>query len=145
MIPQVGPAAGKSAPGRAEGARRTQSAGHPVDASAEPAVTQASPKAESAAVDGDPEGAKAHAPTAFSGDVAETIADEVARRTELVMLAQRKSMDAEELAIDRVRSAFDMHEAERAEYLREWNAMRDLSMEQMKKDDEILKKWIALI
>jgi hypothetical protein len=82
---------------------------------------------------------------ALTPDVAGTIADEVARRTELVMLAQRKSADAGELAIDRMRTAFDLHEQERAEYLREWNAIRDLAMEQMKKDDEILKKWIALI
>ena len=62
-----------------------------------------------------------------------------------MMLAQRRRQDVGELEIDRMRSEFDLHEAKRAEYLREWNAIRDLSMEQMKKDDEILKKWIALI
>jgi hypothetical protein len=78
-------------------------------------------------------------------DVAETIADEIARRAELLMVAQRGKADAREFEIDRMRTEFDLHEQERAELLREWNSTRDLAMEQMKKDDEIVKKWIALI
>jgi hypothetical protein len=80
-----------------------------------------------------------------SSDIAATIAEEVARRTELVMLAQRKEADASELAIDRMREHFDEREQERAELLREWNVMRDMAMEQMKRDNEIMKKWITLI
>jgi hypothetical protein len=98
-----------------------------------------------AATDGDGGGNHQVPATPLSPDVAASIADEVARRTELVMVAQRKQADADELVMDRVRTQFDLHEQERAEYLREWNAIRDLAMEQMKKDDDILKKWIALI
>ena len=49
------------------------------------------------------------------------------------------------MAIDHLRAEFDMHEQQRAEFLREWNVIRDMSMEQMKHDDDIVKKWIALI
>jgi hypothetical protein len=80
-----------------------------------------------------------------SADIAETIADEIARRTELLMLAQRGKADAREFQIDRMRTEFDLHEQERAELLREWNVTRDAQMEQMKHDDDIVKKWIALI
>ena len=80
-----------------------------------------------------------------SADMAETIADEIARRTELLMVAQRGKADAREFEIDRMRTEFDLHEQERAELLREWNVTRDAAMEQMKHDDDIVKKWIALI
>ena len=80
-----------------------------------------------------------------SADMAETIADEIARRTELLMVAQRGKADAREFQIDRMRTEFDLHEQERAELLREWNVTRDAQMEQMKHDDDIVKKWIALI
>jgi hypothetical protein len=80
-----------------------------------------------------------------SPDVAETIADEIARRAELLMVAQRGKADAREFEIDRMRTDFDLHEQERAELLREWNVTRDAAMEQMKHDDDIVKKWIALI
>jgi len=82
---------------------------------------------------------------ALAEDLAGSIADEVTRRTELLIVQQRKQASADELAIDKVRTEFDLHEQERAELLREWNSMRDLAMEQMKHDDEIVKKWIALI
>jgi hypothetical protein len=78
-------------------------------------------------------------------DLAATIAEDIAQRAELLMAAQRGKADARELAIDTMRTEFDLHEAERAELLREWNLTRDMAMEQMKKDDEIVKKWIALI
>jgi hypothetical protein len=80
-----------------------------------------------------------------SADMAETIADEIARRTELLMVAQRGKADAREFQIDQMRTEFDLHEQERAELLREWNVTRDAAMEQMKHDDDIVKKWIALI
>lgn len=78
-------------------------------------------------------------------DLASTIAEDIARRAELLMVTQRRQADARELAVDTVRTEFDLHEAERAELLREWNLTRDMAMEQVKKDDEIVKKWIALI
>ena len=48
-------------------------------------------------------------------------------------------------AIDAEREAFDLRLAERAELLRESNAMRDMMLAQLKADDEALKKYIAMI
>ena len=42
-------------------------------------------------------------------------------------------------------AAFDFEAAERAELQREHAALEALMMEQLKADDEIMKKWIALI
>ncbi|MDP9018846.1 MAG: hypothetical protein M3N19_11065 [Candidatus Eremiobacteraeota bacterium] len=42
-------------------------------------------------------------------------------------------------------AAFDTDMQCKAENQREANAFRDLQMEQMKRDDEIVKKWIELI
>lgn len=42
-------------------------------------------------------------------------------------------------------AAFDFDLAERAEMLREYEALQALLMEQLKNEDEIMKKWIALI
>jgi hypothetical protein len=42
-------------------------------------------------------------------------------------------------------AAFDFQLAERAELLREHEALQSLLMEQLKNEDEIMKKWIALI
>ncbi|MEO6836444.1 MAG: hypothetical protein ABI231_11155 [Candidatus Tumulicola sp.] len=42
-------------------------------------------------------------------------------------------------------AAFDFEIAERAELLREQAALQALMMEQLKNEDEIMKKWIALI
>ncbi len=41
--------------------------------------------------------------------------------------------------------AFDYDVAERAEMLREHEALQTLLLEQLKNEDEIMKKWIALI
>lgn len=41
--------------------------------------------------------------------------------------------------------AFDADIEERAETLRESAALQELLLEQLKNEDEILKKWIALI
>jgi len=48
-------------------------------------------------------------------------------------------------AIDAEREAFDFRLAERAELLRESNALRDMMLAQLKADDEALKKYIAMI
>ena len=48
-------------------------------------------------------------------------------------------------AISAEREAFDFRLAERAEMLRESNAMRDMMLTQLKADDEALKKYIAMI
>ena len=42
-------------------------------------------------------------------------------------------------------AAFDFQLAETAEVLREHEALQALIMEQLKNEDEIMKKWIALI
>ena len=42
-------------------------------------------------------------------------------------------------------AAFDFETAERAEVLREHEALQALLLEQLKNEDEIMKKWIALI
>jgi hypothetical protein len=42
-------------------------------------------------------------------------------------------------------AVFDFAIAERAELLREHEALQALLMEQLKNEDEIMKKWIALI
>lgn len=42
-------------------------------------------------------------------------------------------------------AAFDDTTAERAEMLRELAALEDLMMAQLKNEDEIMKKWIAMI
>lgn len=42
-------------------------------------------------------------------------------------------------------AAFDFELAERAELMREHEALQALVMEQLKNEDEIMKKWIALI
>ena len=123
MIPQMRPVLHRAAAARSHtNHRSTESEGH-----------------------GGNELSAADAKPTLEGDIAATIADEVARRSEFLMLAQRKEADASELAMDRMRARFDEQEQERAELLREWNVMRDMAMEQMKRDNEIMKKWIMLI
>ncbi len=51
----------------------------------------------------------------------------------------------EDEALERQREAFDFVMRAKAESERETNALRDMAMEQMKHDDELLKKWIELI
>jgi hypothetical protein len=50
----------------------------------------------------------------------------------------------EDEALERQREEFDFVTRVRAESDREVNALRDMAMEQMKHEDELLKKWIAL-
>jgi hypothetical protein len=73
------------------------------------------------------------------------LADSIARRTQLRLLQQKAVDDARQAELDRLQQEFDFDQKRRAELLREFNVMRDLALEQMKKDDEALKKWIALI
>lgn len=75
----------------------------------------------------------------------ERLADAVARRTQLRLLQQKAGDDARQVELDRMREEFDFEQKEHAELLREFNLMRDLALEQTKKDDEAVKKWIALI
>jgi hypothetical protein len=53
--------------------------------------------------------------------------------------------DEEKAQLAAQHAAFDFEIAERAELLREHEALQALLMEQLKNEDEIMKKWIALI
>jgi hypothetical protein len=52
---------------------------------------------------------------------------------------------AAENAVAAQHGAFDAATAERAELLREQSALQDLMLAQLKNEDEIMKKWIAMI
>ena len=71
----------------------------------------------------------------------ETLADLDARISALVA----RATTPEDEALERQREEFDLITRVRAEADREVNALRDMAMEQMKHEDELLKKWIALI
>jgi hypothetical protein len=73
------------------------------------------------------------------------LAAAVSQRTELLMLAQQSEQQQLQLRLDRMRAHFNASQERRAELLREANALRDMAIEQAKKDDEILKKYIAMI
>ncbi len=83
----------------------------------------------------------ASGPAGGDSDNPEALAAFDARVTSLV--ARVKTPDDE--ALERQRAAFDFIAQARAEFERETNALRDLAMEQIKHDDELLKKWIELI
>jgi hypothetical protein len=51
----------------------------------------------------------------------------------------------EDIALLAQQAAFDRMMQERAELQREANALRDLAMEQVKKDDALMGAWIKLI
>lgn len=75
----------------------------------------------------------------------EQLADTIARRTQFRLLQQKAGDDARQAELDRLRQEFDFAQKERAELLREFDLMRELALEQAKKDDEAVKKWMALI
>jgi hypothetical protein len=58
---------------------------------------------------------------------------------------QRREELLEDDVIERQREQFNFRMAERTEIEREYNELRDLMLEQMKQDDEIVKKYIAMI
>ena len=78
-------------------------------------------------------------------DTVSSYADAVSRRAELFMLAAQSRQQDQQLRLDRMRANFNEAQERRAERLREMNALRDMAIEQAKKDDEILKKYIAMI
>jgi hypothetical protein len=71
--------------------------------------------------------------------------DALAHRAELMVVKQNEADEEAQLRIDRMRAEFDNAQSERAELMREMNVLRDMALEQQKRDDEVLKKWIALI
>jgi ribosomal protein L16 Arg81 hydroxylase len=78
-------------------------------------------------------------------DTAATVATALARRAELLVLARQSLLQEEEVKLDSMRDRFNAAQAKRAESLREMNVLRDMALEQAKKDDEVLKKYIAMI
>jgi hypothetical protein len=83
--------------------------------------------------------------TADGAPDTEALSDAIAQRAALMVVKQNEINEESQLRIDHLRSEFDDAQSERAELLREMNVLRDMALEQQKHDDEILKKWIALI
>ena len=50
-----------------------------------------------------------------------------------------------ELLLQRQRDRFDFQTEERTELEREYNTVRDMMLTQMKNDDEVVKKYIAMM
>lgn len=62
-----------------------------------------------------------------------------------VLDKQHEEEIRDELIIQQQRDQFDFQMSERTELEREYNSMRDLMVEQMKRDDETLKKYVSMI
>lgn len=62
-----------------------------------------------------------------------------------VLDKQHEQEIRDELVIQQQRDEYDFQMSERAELDREYNSARDLMVEQMKRDDETLKKYISMI
>ncbi|GAC1306468.1 MAG: hypothetical protein NVS2B3_10610 [Vulcanimicrobiaceae bacterium] len=82
---------------------------------------------------------------AESPDTVATLAEQLSRRATMVLLRQQSAQTDLQLRLDRMRAEFNAAQEMRSEQLREMNALRDMAVEQGKKDDEILKKFIAMI
>jgi hypothetical protein len=99
-----------------------------------PPIRLAAPSRTSSVTTGAP-------PDPADADPVETEATLDARIAALVA----RATTPEDEALERQREEFDLITRVRAETDREVNALRDMAMEQMKHEDELLKKWIALI
>jgi hypothetical protein len=110
------------------------------------ATSGVSPAATASLPGGEPDAPAPLDVTAESGDdEVASLADRAARRAELILVAKRLKDQDRQADIDRIHAEFDANAAERAELLRQMNVLRDMAMEQLKHDDEILKKWITRI
>jgi hypothetical protein len=78
-------------------------------------------------------------------DTAATASEALTRRAEAFLLATAVRRQALSARLDRMRADFNAVQEERSERLRELNMLRDMAIEQAKHDDEILKKFIAMI
>lgn len=78
-------------------------------------------------------------------DYVATMSQALARRAQMVLMREQSLQNDLQLKLDRMRSNFNAAQEMRAEQLREMNALRDMAVEQGKKDDEILKKYISMI
>lgn len=83
--------------------------------------------------------------TAVPEDRAASTADEMERRIQLAVARQHATTMRDELVLEAMHEDFDTVLKRQAESERQMNAIRDLATEQLKKDDENLKKWISLI
>ncbi len=83
--------------------------------------------------------------TADVPDTVTTLAEQVSRRAQLMLLRQQSIQSDLQLQLDRMRADFNEAQETHSEQLREMNALRDMAVEQGKKDDEVLKKYIAMI
>jgi hypothetical protein len=78
-------------------------------------------------------------------DTTASLADVVARRAETMVLVAQSEQQVLQARLDRMRATFNAAQEVRSERLRQMNMLRDMAMEQAKHDDEILKKYIAMI
>ena len=78
-------------------------------------------------------------------DTAMTLAADFAKRAEVMLLLQQSQQQVMQSRLDRMKADFNAKQEERTEALRELNTLRDMALEQAKKDDEVLKKYIAMI
>ncbi len=78
-------------------------------------------------------------------DSAAALSQAAIRRAELFLLATHMRDQEQQARLDRMRSDFDNAQANHAELLRESNVLRDMMLEQMKHEDEIVKKFISWI
>jgi hypothetical protein len=98
-------------------------------------IGPASPAPESPALDD----------TAESGPDTAATAAAFSKRAEVALLVQQARQQQVQGRLDRMKADFNQAQEERSEMLREMNALRDMALEQAKKDDEVLKKYIAMI
>ena len=78
-------------------------------------------------------------------DSVSSYADAVTRRSEVFLLATQARQQDQQARLDRMRANFNESQERRSERMREMNALRDMAIEQAKKDDEVLKKYITMI
>ncbi len=78
-------------------------------------------------------------------DTVATLAEAFGRRAEVVMLVQQSRQQEMQARLDAMKAAFNAATERRSEQMRELNVLRDMALDQAKKDDEVLKKYIALI
>lgn len=69
--------------------------------------------------------------------------DRTKLRTAATRSSSAKTPQSEQVQAQQAQ--FDQETEERAELMREANALRDLMLAQLKDDDEVLKKYIAMI
>ena len=83
--------------------------------------------------------------TTETNDTVASLAQTIAKRAQVMLLRTQSMQQDLQLRIDRMKADFNAAQEERSEQLREMNALREMAVEQGKKDDEILKKYIGMI